>query len=58
MEKMPMNESTKYFVDYTISKYIGNDLKLNDSLSNSIKKKKKQKDSANKQIECGNLSNH
>ena len=53
-----INALSSSFAAYTISKYIGNDLKLNDSLSNSIKKKKKQKDSANKQIECGNLSNH
>lgn len=57
MKKMPMNESTKYFVDYTVSKYIGEEVKLNDSLSNSMKKKKKQKISPNNQTKCGNYTN-
>lgn len=58
MKKMPMNESTKYFVDYTVSKYIGEEVKLNDSLSNSMKKKKKQKSSPNNQTKCSNYTNY
>lgn len=56
MKKMATNESKKYFVDYTVSKYLGESIEFDNMLSNSAKLKK-HKDSKDCQTKSKNCIN-
>lgn len=56
MKKMALNESTKYYVDLTISKYLGTRIDTQNTLSNT--KEQKQIHYPNDQksnIKCNNM---
>lgn len=56
MEKMKMNESTKYFVDLTVSKYVNSQDNIQKAFSNTIDRKVPtiQKEQ-NVHIKCNNM---